>query len=104
LQRSKRYQQNNKIIVNGMLNEFGFELYLKPQYCSHIITSFQFHKSKNWNFDQFYSKIAEKGFVIYTGKVRLANTFRVGNIGHIFQNDCYRFLDVCKNVCKEMKL
>lgn len=100
--RARRYKENQRVLAEG-LKPLGFELYLRPEVQGYIISSYHWPKDKNWNFEQFYSKLNERNFVIYPGKVSKADCFRIGHIGRIFPEDTQRLVDAIVDVCKEMK-
>ena len=54
---------------------------------SPIITSFRFPADNRFDFKKFYDVLKAKRFVIYPGKVSVADTFRIGTIGHVFPAD-----------------
>lgn len=93
-QRFKRYKENHKVLVEGMKN-LGITCLLPESYQSPIITSFKSPSSAAYDFKKFYEKLKLKGFVIYPGKVSVADTFRIGNIGHVFPED---FHDLIKSI------
>jgi len=41
--------------------------------------------------------LKNQGFVIYPGKVSDADCFRIGNIGHVFENDITRLIKAISN-------
>lgn len=84
--RYQRYSQNHDILVKGM-EEIGIKCLLSSDKQSPIITSFISPDSSAYNFNQLYYTLKERGFVIYPGKVSVADTFRIGNIGHIYPDD-----------------
>ena len=84
--RYKRYKENHNVLVEGM-NALGITCLLPDSYQSPIITSFNNPSSPQYDFKTFYEKLKAKGFVIYPGKVSIADTFRIGNIGHVFPDD-----------------
>ncbi len=84
--RHARYYENHRILVEGM-RALGFECLLPDAWQSPIITSFYNPKSQAYSFNDFYARLKQKGFVIYPGKVTGADTFRIGNIGHVFPED-----------------
>jgi 2-aminoethylphosphonate-pyruvate transaminase len=49
------------------------------------------------------SRLNDRGFVIYPGKVSNADCFRIGHIGRIFPEDTERLVQAITEVCKEMK-
>jgi 2-aminoethylphosphonate-pyruvate transaminase len=89
--RSRRYYQNNRLLVGGM-RELGFRPLLSDKYQSPIITAFHNPPDPGFEFKQFYDLLKEKGFVIYPGKVTDQDTFRIGNIGDIHPADVTRLL------------
>ena len=99
--REKRYQANCETLLEGM-RTLGFEEYLATEKQGHIITSFLFPEGSNFNFEVFYEKLNERGFVIYPGKVSNANCFRIGNIGRIFKSDVAALVSAIEIVLKEM--
>jgi len=84
--RHQRYMENHSLLVKGM-TELGFSCLLPEKLQSPIITSFNNPSSPAYDFNKFYHALKEKGFVIYPGKVSVADTFRIGNIGHVFPDN-----------------
>ena len=72
-------------------------LYLEEKQ-SPIITTFLF-PNEQFNFNDFYNFVKERGFVLYPGKLTDAETFQIGNIGEIYEED---ILALC-NVIEEYK-
>ena len=90
--RYRRYRENHRILVEGMRN-LGFTCLLPDECQSPIITSFLSPDHPAYNFSRFYGELKGQGFVIYPGKVTSADTFRIGNIGHIRPADIARLLE-----------
>ncbi|MCE9546047.1 MAG: 2-aminoethylphosphonate--pyruvate transaminase [Planctomycetia bacterium] len=84
--RHARYSENHRRLVAGMQG-LGFRCLLPSQWQSPIITSFLFPDDKRFSFNEFYDRLKRRRFVIYPGKVTNAETFRIGNIGHVFPED-----------------
>lgn len=101
--REARYKENKKILDYGM-GKLGFKQYLRPEIQGHIITSFLYPKDKNFNFERFYQKLNERGFIIYPGKLSKADAFRIGNIGQIFPEDVRALTIAIEEVLKEEKV
>lgn len=83
--RFERYKKNNRVL-REKLNQIGFETYIADELQSPIITSFVY-PSDAFNFEDFYSYVKERGYVIYPGKLTEVDTFRIGNIGEIYEDD-----------------
>ncbi len=49
-------------------------------------------------FDQFYDGLKDRGFVIYPGKLTVADSFRIGCIGRIGETEMKAFLAAAKEV------
>ncbi|KAA0566643.1 2-aminoethylphosphonate--pyruvate transaminase [Bacillus sp. CH30_1T] len=90
--RFERYQTNNRSL-REKLNQIGFESYITDELQSPIITSFVY-PSDAFDFEDFYSYVKERGYVIYPGKLTEVNTFRIGNIGEIYEDDIQNLCDV----------
>ncbi len=101
--REKRYKKNKGILDLGML-ALGFRHYLQPEIQGHIITSFLYPKDSNFNFESFYNKLNDRGFIIYPGKLSKADAFRIGNIGQIFPENVSALIEAIKEVLEEEKV
>ncbi len=81
-----------------------FKQYLVPEIQGHIITSFLYPTDVNFNFEEFYQKLNNRGFIIYPGKLSKADAFRIGNIGQIFPEDVNNLVRAVKEVLEEEKI
>jgi phosphonate degradation associated HDIG domain protein len=82
--RAARYEKNHEVLSRGM-KDLGFEAYLPPEDQSCIITSYRY--PKDFNFEEFYGRLSELGFVIYPGKLSHEECFRIGTIGRLGEAD-----------------
>ena len=101
LGRQARYQANFDTLTVGMA-EMGFYPYLSPAEQGCIITTFLVPDDANWDFEQFYSKLSERGIVIYPGKLTKAECFRLGSIGRLFPSDMRTVVLAVKDVLTEI--
>ncbi|HET9488051.1 MAG TPA: 2-aminoethylphosphonate--pyruvate transaminase [Chryseosolibacter sp.] len=101
--RERRYKENKKVLDQGMA-KLGFKPYLRPEIQGHIISSFLYPRDPKFNFEQFYKKLSDRGFIIYPGKLSKADAFRIGNIGQIFPDDVRALLLAIKEVFQEDKI
>lgn len=99
--RHKRYVENHRCLVDGM-RRIGFQTLLPDELQSPIITAFYSPTSKQFEFAQFYDQLKQRRYVIYPGKVTLAETFRIGNIGNILPSDMESLVQHVAEVCSEM--
>jgi 2-aminoethylphosphonate-pyruvate transaminase len=82
--RGARYRRNCEVLIEGM-TRLGFELFLEPRHQAPVIVTFHAPGDPNYNFQKFYDRVREKGFVLYPGKLTQVDTLRVGCIGAIDQ-------------------
>ena len=80
--RGARYAENRDVMVAGM-RELGFETLLDAHWLSPIIVTFFCPASPTFDFGKFYNLMKEKGFIIYPGKLTVAESFRIGCIGRM---------------------
>ncbi|RAR41563.1 2-aminoethylphosphonate--pyruvate transaminase [Paenibacillus sp. MDMC362] len=83
--RFSRYRNNN-CLLRERLAQIGIRAYITDDKQSPIITTFLF-PSEGFSFEHFYAYIKERGYVIYPGKLTDVDTFRIGNIGEIYEQD-----------------
>ena len=100
--RQSRYQLNQSI-VREAFDPLGFQLYLPAELQGWIISGYKYPTDSGWEFDTFYNKLNERGFVIYPGKVSQTDCFRIGHIGRIFEEDTRALVVAVDEVCREMK-
>jgi 2-aminoethylphosphonate-pyruvate transaminase len=80
--RLKRYRRNCEVLIEGM-TKLGFKLFLDAQHQAPVIVTFHAPTDANYDFQKFYDRVREKGFVLYPGKLTQVDTLRVGCIGAI---------------------
>lgn len=99
--RGKRYADNCKILVDGM-REMGFKTLLPDNLQAPIIITFHSPTDKAFEFEKFYNLIAEQGFLIYPGKLTVAESFRLGCIGHLGAPEMQGALDAIRTSIAKM--
>jgi 2-aminoethylphosphonate-pyruvate transaminase len=80
--RGARYRRNCEVLIEGM-TRLGFRLFLEPRHQAPVIVTFHAPADANYDFQKFYDRVREKGFVLYPGKLTQVDTLRVGCIGAI---------------------
>jgi len=95
--RAARYAENHRLLVDGM-KRLGFQTLILPEHQSPIITSFLYPDDPRFRFETFYEAMKARRFVLYPGKVSDADTFRIGNIGHVFSDDIRQLLEAVEEV------
>ena len=87
--RAKRYRENNRLLIEKM-EAMGIRPYIGEEYQGPIITTFFYPEHHQFSFQNMYQYIKDRGYAIYPGKVTDADTFRIGNIGEIYEEDIRR--------------
>ncbi len=93
--RYRRYQENCRILVDGM-RKLGFKTLLSDNLQAPIIVTFLIPKDGSFDFQVFYDELKDKGFVIYPGKLTKVPSFRIGCIGHLSASDMQAALTASK--------
>ncbi|GAB3626582.1 2-aminoethylphosphonate--pyruvate aminotransferase [Pandoraea terrae] len=84
--RGARYRKNCKTLVDGMA-ALGFKPFLSPEVQAPVIVTFHAPTDPKYVFKAFYDAVRDKGYVLYPGKLTQIETFRVGCIGAIDDNE-----------------
>ena len=80
--RFARYQENSKVLLEGM-RALGIKPFLNEADLSAIIITFLAPQSDKYDFKTLYDVTKAEGFMLYPGKLTEVDTFRVGSIGAI---------------------
>jgi len=82
--RGGRYRANCDVLVAGM-REMGFTTLLPDHLQAPIIITFHMPSNPEFDFNAFYDGLKNQGYVIYPGKLTVADSFRMGCIGRLDQ-------------------
>ncbi|MCE2969995.1 MAG: 2-aminoethylphosphonate--pyruvate transaminase [Burkholderiales bacterium] len=99
--RLARYRTNTETLVAGM-QALGFRAYLAPEVQAPIIVTFHAPADPAYDFKTFYTKVRDRGYILYPGKLTTAETFRVGCIGAIDANEMRNVVAAVAEVMREM--
>ena len=99
--REARYTNSQRLLVKR-LKQMGFSPYIAEGLHSPIITTFLYPEVEGQTFDfqSMYDYLKKGGYVIYPGKLTEVDTFRVGNIGEIYQEDIEKLCDLFEEFLK----
>lgn len=101
--RLARYSRNRDRMVAG-LRSLGFRTLLDDQWLSPIITTFFSPVDEKFDFRTFYNKLKEKNYIIYPGKLTEAESFRIGHIGQLYDEQVDGLIDAVAAVLDEMQI
>ena len=99
--RGARYARNRDVMVAGMRG-LGFETLLKDRWLSPIIVTFFCPASPAFEFTRFYELMKTKGFIIYPGKLTVADSFRIGCIGQMDEDVMRQVVTAASEALSEM--
>jgi 2-aminoethylphosphonate-pyruvate transaminase len=99
--RGARYRRNCRVLVEGM-RALGFETLLPDALQAPIIVTFHMPADPRFRFAAFYDGLRDKGYVIYPGKLTVAESFRIGCIGHLGEAEMRGALAAIEATLKEM--
>jgi 2-aminoethylphosphonate-pyruvate transaminase len=99
--RGGRYAENCRVLVGGM-RDLGFEPLLPDRLQAPIIVTFHMPADPRFVFQTFYDKLKERGYVIYPGKLTVADSFRIGCIGRLNADHMRGALAAVRDILAEM--
>ena len=99
--RGGRYKANCKILVDG-LRAMGFQTLLSDEQQAPIIVTIRMPGDPHFVFQTFYDRLSAMGYVIYPGKLTVADSFRIGCIGRLGAAEMNGALEAIGVVLREM--
>ena len=99
--RGERYRRNYETLVQGMA-VLGFRPFLSPDVQAPIIVTFHAPADARYDFRTFYEKVRSRGYILYPGKLTQVETFRVGCIGAIDDNEMRNVVSAIGETLREM--
>jgi len=99
--RGARYAANCRILRHG-LRAMGFETLLPEALQAPIIVTVRMPADPRFDFETFYERLSQRGFVIYPGKLTVADSFRIGCIGRLGEAEMRGVLDAIRDIVGEM--
>jgi 2-aminoethylphosphonate-pyruvate transaminase len=99
--RGGRYARNCKVLVEGM-RKMGFVTLLPDALQAPIIVTIHMPADPKFVFQSFYDRLKELGYVIYPGKLTVADSFRIGCIGRLDESHMKGALAAIAAVMAEM--
>ena len=99
--RGRRYGENCRVLIDGM-RALGFQPLLSDNLQAPIIVTFRMPADPRFQFQVFYDKLKERGYVIYPGKLTVADSFRIGCIGRLYPEHMRGALAAIRDILDEM--
>jgi 2-aminoethylphosphonate-pyruvate transaminase len=82
--------------------ELGFRTFLSSAVQAPIIVTFHAPSDPAYDFRTFYEKTRERGYILYPGKLTQVETFRVGCIGAIDDNEMRNVVSAVSETLRDM--
>jgi 2-aminoethylphosphonate-pyruvate transaminase len=101
--RGKRYRENAAVLIDGM-RAMGFRTLLPDRLQAPIIVTFHMPNDPRFVFQRFYDALKDRGYVIYPGKLTVADSFRIGCIGRLYPRHMEGALLAVREVLDEMRV
>src|SRR3990167_1675308 len=101
--RGKRYRDNAKVLIEGM-RAMGFRTLLPNELQAPIIVTFHMPTDPKFVFQHFYDGLKDRGYVIYPGKLTVADSFRMGCIGRLCPEHMKGALAAVREVLDELRV
>jgi len=67
-----------------------------------IIVTFRMPADPSFDFATFYDKLVAQGFIIYPGKLTVAESFRIGCIGRLYAEQMQGALEAIRHALADM--
>ncbi len=101
--RGRRYRDNARVLIDGM-RAMGFRTLLGDRLQAPIIVTFHMPTDPKFVFQRFYDGLKDRGYVIYPGKLTVADSFRMGCIGRLYPEHMKGALAAVRDVLDEMRV
>ena len=99
--RGARYAENARALIDGM-RALGFQPLLPDRLQAPIIVTFRMPADPRFVFQTFYDKLKDRGYVIYPGKLTVAESFRIGCIGRLYPDHLRGAVTAVGDILREM--
>jgi 2-aminoethylphosphonate-pyruvate transaminase len=99
--RGARYRRNCRVLVEGMRG-MGFRTLLPDELQAPVIVTFLTPADPRFDFDVFYEALRRRGYLIYPGKLTVADSFRIGCIGRLTEAEMRGALNAIRATLDEM--
>jgi 2-aminoethylphosphonate-pyruvate transaminase len=99
--RGSRYRHNCQILVDGM-RRLGFQTLLPAELQAPVIVTFHMPADPHFRFEDFYDGLRRRGYVIYPGKLTVAESFRIGCIGRLGEEQMRGALAAVEDLLSDM--
>jgi 2-aminoethylphosphonate-pyruvate transaminase len=99
--RLARYQRNWRRLVDGM-RQMGFTTVVPDEFAAPIVATFHNPDHPAFSFQALFEGMKQRGFIIFPGRLALANTFRIGCMGDVTEADMSEAMEAIADTLNEI--
>lgn len=99
--RLARYRRNWRRLIDGM-RQMGFTTVVPDDHASPIVATFHNPDHPAFSFQTLFEGMKRRGFIIFPGRLALADTFRIGCMGDVTEQDMAEAMTAVAETMKEM--
>ena len=99
--RRLRYQRSWRRLVDGM-RQMGFSTVVPDAFASPIVATFHNPDHPAFSFQALYQGMKQRGFIIFPGRLALADTFRIACMGDVNEDDIGEAMQAVAETMAEM--
>ena len=99
--RLARYRASWRRLVDGM-RQMGFVTVVPDAFASPIVATFHNPDDPAFSFDMLFQGMKARGFIIFPGRLALADTFRIACMGTVTEQDIGEAMEAVAEVMAEM--
>lgn len=99
--RLERYRRNWRRLVDGM-RQMGFRTVVPDGFASPIVATFHNPDHPAFSFQALFEGMKRRGYIIFPGRLALADTFRIGCMGDLNEDDMAEAMQAVADTMAEM--
>jgi 2-aminoethylphosphonate-pyruvate transaminase len=99
--RLARYRASWRRLVDGM-RQMGFKTVVPDAFASPIVATFHNPTDPNFSFNKLFEGMKNRGFIIFPGRLALADTFRIACMGVVTEADIAEAMTAVAETMQEM--
>ena len=92
---------NWRRLVDGM-RQMGFVTVVPDEFASPIVATFRNPDHAAFSFQALFEGMKARGFIIFPGRLALADTFRIGCMGDVTEQDMAEAMNAVAETIQEM--
>ena len=99
--RLERYRRNWRRLIDGM-RQMGFRTVVPDEHASPIVATFHNPDDPAFSFQALFEGMKRRGYIIFPGRLALKDTFRIGCMGAVTEDDIADAMAALDETIREM--